>query len=396
MRMKVVLFLSCFAAAAQEPLLFGPYIQQVQTDAATVMWVTSGPQVTMTGGEETILREEYRTHRARFDHLKPDTEYSYTLEGGLSGKFRTAPAEPAAFRFVAYGDTRSNEEMHKQIIEAIRQQQDVRLVLNTGDLVSRGSVLENWKSFFRATEPLMRETWYVPCLGNHEDNAEEYFDFFELPGNEEHFSFNWGGIHFVALNTEPPDVPDGSDVSAETALWNSRITWEFLAKQRDWLDRDLAQNYGATFLVLFFHVPMYDTKLSRREPQIEARRAFGDVVEKHHVELVLNGHTHNYQHHRKGMTHFVVTGGGGASLYDIEDSLGPGAEGVEIMHQEKVNHFIVIDSDRGRLHLRALRPDQSLIEEFDVESQSGPRLVQRRLDAVGGLPWEKEKPADPK
>ncbi|MBI3119324.1 MAG: hypothetical protein HYZ00_11590, partial [Candidatus Hydrogenedentes bacterium] len=103
MRMKVVLFLSCFAAAAQEPLLFGPYIQQVQTDAATVMWVTSGPQVTMTGGEETILREEYRTHRARFDHLKPDTEYSYTLEGGLSGKFRTAPAEPAAFRFVAYG-----------------------------------------------------------------------------------------------------------------------------------------------------------------------------------------------------------------------------------------------------------------------------------------------------
>src|SRR5690606_7819668 len=246
-----------------------------------------------------------------------------------------------------------------------------------------------WKSFFRAAEPLMRETYFVPCLGNHEDNAAEYFDFFDLPGNEEHFSFNWGNVHFVALNTEPPDVPDGVDDSAESSLWNSEIMWNYLGQQREWLDEDLSRNYGANFLVIFFHVPMYDTKLSRREPQLEVRRAFEDIMDKHRVELVITGHTHNYQHHVKGGTHHIVTGGGGAPLYDIEDSVGPDAPGVQTLKQEKANHFCVIDVAGGRMNVKAIRADGGTIEEFSLESRAGSRLVERRINAIGGLPWEK-------
>lgn len=392
MRFLAVLCLGAFLAGAEEPMLFGPYIQNVQTEEATVVWVTSGTQVTLSreAGEQEI-REDYRTHSVRFDHLSPDEEYTYTLDNGLGGTFRTAPEGSANFRFVAYGDTRSDEEMHKRIVAQIRAVEDVRLVLNTGDLVSRGEILENWKSFFRAAGPLMAETLYVPCLGNHEDNAREYFDFFVLPGNEEHFSFNWGGVHFVALNTEAPDVPNGTDESAESALRNSRIMWDYFAKQREWLDRDLAQNYGADYLVVFFHVPMYDSKLSRRESQIEVRKAFSDIIDKHQVELVINGHTHNYQHHRKGSTHYVVTGGGGAGLYDIEDALGPGTEGVEIVVQEKVNNFCIIDIEGWRMKIQALRVDGTEIEQFSLESQAGARLVQRRVDAIGGYPWENEQ-----
>lgn len=387
MRLLICFAIGLTAAGAEEPVLFGPYIQNVQTEQATVVWITSGNSVTMEGGQEPITRDEYRMHSVRFDHLQPNTEYTYTLDNGLKGSYRTAPEGSANFRFVAYGDNRSQEDVHQQIVDQIRALDNVSLVLNTGDLVRSGSVLDDWKRFFRVAGPLMAETLYVPCLGNHEDNADEYFDFFVLPGNEEHFSFNWGGVHFVALNTEAPDIPDGTDVSAESSLRNSEIMWNFLARQRDWLDKDLRDNYGADFFVLFFHVPMYDTKLSRREPQIEVRKAFADVIAKHRVELVLNGHTHNYQHHRSGMTHYVITGGGGASLYDIEDSLGPGTEGVEIIKQEKVHHFCVIDKEGWRLRIKAIRADGSLIEEFSVESQAGERLVQRRLDAIGGLPW---------
>lgn len=380
-------FVSCLGWA-QEPLLFGPYIQNVQSRQATVMWVTGGAAVTLSGGDMTETREEYRTHRVRFDHLQADTEYRYSLEGGVQGVFRTAPAGAANFRFVAYGDTRTNEDIHKAIVEEIRKLEQVSFVINTGDLVSRGAVLDHWKSFFRAVEPLMRETFYVPCLGNHEDNAAEYFDFFDLPGNEEHFSFNWGNVHFVALNTEAPDVPDGVDDSAESSLWNSEIMWDYFAKQRAWLDEDLGRNYGADFLVVFFHVPMYDTKLSRREPQIEVRKAFDDIIDKHRVELVLTGHTHNYQHHVKGGTHHVVTGGGGAPLYDIEYSVGPDAPGVETSKQEKVHHFCVLDVEHGRIRVQAIRVDGTTIEDFSLESRAGARLVQRRIDALGGLPWD--------
>jgi hypothetical protein len=236
----------------------------------------------------------------------------------------------------------------------------------------------------------MRETYYVPCLGNHEDNAAEYFDFFDLPGNEEHFSFNWGNVHFVALNTEAPDLPDGIDESAESSLRNSEIMWDYFGKQRAWLDEDLSRSYGADFLVVFFHVPMYDTKLSRREPQIEVRTAFDEIIEKHKVELVLTGHTHNYQHHIKGGTHHVVTGGGGAPLYEIEEGAGVDAEGVDTVMQEKVHHFCAVDVNGGRIHVKAIRVDGSTIEEFSLESRAGARLVERRVDAIGGLPWERK------
>ena len=390
--MRLMLAILCGAGFAwgQEAPLFGPYIQNVQTDQATVVWITSGTAVTLSGGEKPETREEYRTHRVRFDHLEAGKEYSYALEGGVTGKFHTAPAGAANFRFVAYGDTRTNEDIHKSIVEQIRKQENLSFVLNTGDLVSRGSVLEHWKGFFRAAEPLMRETYYVPCLGNHEDNAAEYFDFFDLPGNEEHFSFNWGNVHFVALNTEAPDLPNGVEESAESSLRNSEIMWEYFAKQRAWLDEDLSRSYGADFLVVFFHVPMYDTKLSRREPQIEVRRAFGEIIEKHRVELVLTGHTHNYQHHIKGGTHHVVTGGGGAPLYDIEDGAGVDAPGVETIMQEKVHHFCAVDVNEGRIHVKAIRVDGSTIEEFSLESRAGARLVVRRVEAIGGLPWERK------
>lgn len=387
MRYLVCLAVATAAAGAGDDVMFGPYIQNVQTEEATVVWITAGNSVTLDGGEEPVTREDYQMHSVRFDHLKPDTEYTYTLDNGLKGKYRTAPEGSKNFRFVAYGDNRSQEDVHQQIVDQIRAQENISFVLNTGDLVGHGSVLDDWKRFFRVAEPLMAETYYVPCLGNHEDNASEYFDFFVLPGNEEHFSFNWGGVHFVALNSEAPDVPDGVDNSAEMSLWNSEIMWDYFARQRKWLDQDLRRNYGADFLVVFFHVPFYDTKLSRREPQIEVRRAFADILDEHKVELVLNGHTHNYQHHRKGMTHYIVTGGGGAPLYDIEDTLGPEAEGVEIVKQEKTHHFCVIEMDGWRLRIKAIRADGTLIEEFALESQAGSRLVDRRLDAIGGLPW---------
>jgi predicted phosphodiesterase len=373
-------------SATTEPILFGPYVQRVLTDEATVVWVSSGRTVTLQTAEETQAREEYRVHSVRFGRLKPDTEYTYNLGEGLSGRFRTAPQGSPPFRFIAFGDTRTREEEHAKVVNAMLGVENVSLVLNTGDLVSSGKNLEHWKSFFRVATPLMQKTLYVPCLGNHEDNAEEFFDFFVLPHNEQWYSFNWGGVHFIALNTEPPAMPDNTPITAENDIEASRRAWEFFAEQRKWLEEDLKANRGASFIVPFFHVPMYDTKLSRRENQLEIRKAFGDLFDEYNVELVLSGHTHNYQHHVRGMSHYVVTGGGGAPLYDLD--WGPGTDDVRTVAMEKTTHFLVIDVNGPMMHVQVVRPDASLIEEFDIESQSGTRRVNQRLEALGGLPWE--------
>ena len=369
-------------------VLFGPYIQKVETDEATVVWVTDGETVTMAGGEESLTREDYKVHTVRFDRLKANTKYNYNLGSGLGGTFKTAPDGAPNFRFAVYGDTRTREEEHQKVVDGMRKHENIDFVLNTGDLVSHGQNLDNWKSFFKVAGPLMASTYYVPCLGNHESNATEFFDFFVLPNNENWYSFNWGEVHFIALNTEPDDIADGMPKVAETDLYRSKQMWEYFAKQRAWLEKDLQENQWAKFIVVYFHVAMYDSKTSRRENQLEIRTAFGDLIDKYNVELVLNGHTHNYQHHKKGLTHYVVTGGGGAPLYDIEDSIG--VSDVEIIRQEQSTHYCIVDVEGPKLKVQSFFPDGSPIEEFSVESQSGTRAVRERLKSIGGLPWEKD------
>jgi len=41
------------------------------------------------------------------------------------------------------------------------------------------------------------------------------------------------------------------------------------------------------------------------------------LFEQMHVTAALFGHDHNYQHYLKNGIHYVVSGGGGAPLYDV-------------------------------------------------------------------------------
>ncbi len=52
---------------------------------------------------------------------------------------------------------------------------------------------------------------FFPTLGNHDwytPNAQPYFDYFTLPGNERYYDFVWGPLHFFALDSDEHE-PDG-------------------------------------------------------------------------------------------------------------------------------------------------------------------------------------------
>ena len=47
---------------------------------------------------------------------------------------------------------------------------------------------------------------FFPSLGNHDlytDNANPYFNYFELPGNERYYDFIHGNVHCFVINSEP-------------------------------------------------------------------------------------------------------------------------------------------------------------------------------------------------
>jgi len=163
---------------------------------------------------------------------------------------------------------------------------------------------------------LMRQVPLFPTLGNHEyvtNMGQPYLDNFYLPANnpartERFYSFDWGPVHFVALDSTCA-VLGSVDVCK-------------LALQKTWLAQDLAAT-KQPWKVVFFHHPPWSS--GAHGSQLVMRREFGPMFEQYGVDLVLTGHDHNYERSRlmkgdgvaasgtRGIP-YVVVGSGGAAL----------------------------------------------------------------------------------
>ena len=201
-RLSIISFLIiAIAQCSQEgspesQVIIGPYLQSMSDEEVTICWsIREG--VTRISEGDSIVQEvsQYRHHKSIITRLKPNTTYSYdVLQDGTSngkGTFTTFPDSISPFHFTVLGDTRTRHEYHQRIVDRMIQE-DPLFVVNTGDLVSRGNSMEDWEHFFRINDSLTRHVPYFTVLGNHEQNSENYFNFFSLPGNESYYFFPWG------------------------------------------------------------------------------------------------------------------------------------------------------------------------------------------------------------
>ena len=91
----------------------------------------------------------------------------------------------------------------------------------------------------------------------------------------------------------------------------------------NWLSADLAAT-TQPWRIVFFHRPSYSSGFHGSDPQLQ--QAFGPIFEQRGVQLVINGHEHNYERlvpwretGPQAVT-YVVTGGGGAALRPVGQS----------------------------------------------------------------------------
>ena len=145
----------------------------------------------------------------------------------------------------------------------------------------------------------MKQTVVYPAAGNHDvdgpmaSNAVTqtgpYFDMFTLPANaeaggvasgtESYYSYNYNNIHFIVLE---------STTAALRVNGGAMMTW---------LQADLAAS-TQKWKVVYFHHPPYTmgSHNSDTETQhIEMRQLFVPILEQYNVDLVLSGHSHNYE-----------------------------------------------------------------------------------------------------
>ena len=150
-----------------------------------------------------------------------------------------------------------------------------------------------------------------PSPGNHDydsGSGDPYFRFFgdrAGPSGKGYYSFDVNGWHLISLNSE---------------LYSWPGTAETIKAQEDWLRADLQQHRTPCALA-YFHRPYFSSGMHGTNDRL---RTLWETLHSGGVDLVLNGHDHDYERFLpqtspgvadsvKGMEE-IIAGTGGGSL----------------------------------------------------------------------------------
>jgi predicted phosphodiesterase len=299
-------------------------------------------------------------YRLDFEAARDDTASSGPHE------FQTVPAAPRPLRFAVYGDMRyPGHDAHKTVVEALVREAPP-LVFNTGDLTDMGSEESNWQRYFDITAPLGAIAPVVPALGNHDaaragQGATRSWSLFGLPsaappGTPPGWtSLDLGGVHFIVLDTNGMANP----------------------AQKEWLTEDLARarRHHARAIFAFCHEGPWSHGLHGNSSMMI--RDYAPILAGGGVDVLFSGHDHTYERGTgvtpAGKLTYVVTGGGGAPLYNpsCRAASGPAPGGVpgplpacpsSVAALTKAYHYIIVEVGPDGINLCPRRPDASPLE----------------------------------
>lgn len=325
MRLFCFLYLIPLLGISQS-LVQGPYLQQTGTTSTYITWQTVGhchsiihyglSKNNLTQKDTILLQDT--THCAYLQALQPNTQYYYVVNldnwsmSPDTHYFYTAPlvGSKNKVRFLALGDCGSGYPLQYRVKSAMNyfnQNKYINGILLLGDnAYETGSSNEYQTGFFNPykNDFILSQSCIYPAPGNHDyanslslaqSHLIPYYSVFnktpqqgELGGvpslHKEFYSFNYANIHFVSL--------DSYGIEATTYhLWDS------LGPQYQWLEQDLQQDHSLWKVVYFHHPPFtMGTHNSDTESDLVLiRQNISRLLEKHGVDLVINGHSHVYE-----------------------------------------------------------------------------------------------------
>jgi Calcineurin-like phosphoesterase len=255
-------------------------------------------------------------HEVLLEDLSPGETVGWEVEIGgaavLDGSFRVPPAPGGSFTAVFVGDTQAPTSA--SVFDAAAMAQ-ADVWLHGGDIQYQSNDLDTWSGFFWYAQPLTALSPVHFALGNHELEGQDEFTvqwerLIAGPGDAgttRYHAFTWGDVRFVALDTEEGLEDLFSDQAVFLAAELARVAE----------DPDLA------CLVPYFHRPAWT--LGNHAPRTDIRAVLDTLFAGQPVPLVLQAHNHSYERFivegGAGSVTWVVDGGGGAGLYDVDDNV---------------------------------------------------------------------------
>lgn len=303
------------AFAQSTTLVMPPYLQAVTTKSIYVLVEsTSADTLAVEYGVTTSYGSRAKTesieettehtflHNVKLEGLSPNTVYHYRAvlvdTASQDGKFRTAPNPGTGFRFAWMADCRSGVEIHDAISKRIADANPV-MSLYGGDLCINSSYSAFKEQFFRVNEiALITHVPFFNTTGNHEKWSPNTKAFTQAPaspsGKQEYYSFDYGDMHVLVLNNEV-DYSEGSP--------------QFLYAQSD------LSSTSKPWRIVIYHKPAYCAGGHGENSKMITMSE--RVFEPNHVDVVMNGDSHFFQHNLVHGIHHMVLGSAGAPLYNL-------------------------------------------------------------------------------
>lgn len=321
-------------------------------------------------------------HTAAVSDLKPGTAYEYRVGAGDKRSdwqsFHTAQGHD--FKALIFPDSQSSDY---SVWAATAQpawqcNQDAQFFINMGDLVDNGQDHYQWNAWFDVVGDMIARIPVVPLLGNHETYdkdwkvrmPEAYLHLFALPRidrekyQNQFYSFDYGDVHFVVLNTQSQELAD-----FEPSLDEDEVAW---------FKEDMAKTTKKWKIVLMHKDPLQYGFANRPEPREEGfspeGRLWMPLFDQYGVDAVLSAHLHtyrdrghirNFQRDESGPL-YLITGVAGNVQYpglwkqhSLDEYVAP---------QPETDNYMTLEATDDSLTFRSFLPDGQLLEEKSISS----------------------------
>ena len=276
----------------------------------------------------------YRLFNVALTRLEPGSAFEYRVSRNgeavfaAEGKTRASALQP--YRFAVTGDTGAETDQEKRVVYQMHRARPDFFAI-AGDIVySTGRMAEYRAKYFpiynaevaspETGAPLIRTRLSFGAYGNHDAGTGDvdrdpdglaYFLAWAFPLNGPYTQPGLPNTQVITgradrlkahLSTVRSTFPRMANYSFDygNSHWtfldsNVYVDWSD-AYLRNWLARDLAAARSATWkFVVFHHAPFNSSRAHFTEQQM---RLVSDILEQRGVDIVFNGHVHNYQRTR--------------------------------------------------------------------------------------------------
>jgi predicted phosphodiesterase len=341
---------------SQSSIRRAPYLQKVTASSAAVLWTAdtlerplvaywpAGTPARASTAPAAIdaSAEMPRGHQyqAELGQLASAAVICYEVRDGeraLAGPFgfTTAPAPGVdrPIRIAAFGDM-GYRSADQDAVLAQLEQVEFDFALLAGDIAYPDGRLRDYEeNVFAVYARLMATAPFFVASGNHDyrtDDGGPFRQVFAMPenggpeGRERWYSFDWGDLHVVVLDTE-----------------------RLGPAQEKWLEQDLTAAKGARWTIAMMHRAPFTS--GERGAHAATRKSLVPVLARHKVPLVITGHEHHYERFEalEDVT-YIITGGGGRGTRKVNQ----GRKGTAYVAQ--VAHFVYLEVGEDQIKLWAI------------------------------------------